>query len=215
MLRLKAKEFCKDPEFKASVRWYIIWKPRHSITLQTKTTLAQRLLNDLEEKIIQFHQFIIAACHWYGYSLSRIFNMDETPMRFEMPSSQTLESSGSWTVPEKSCGTEKRSFTVTLAVAADGKKLPPKVIFKAVHTPRDLVVPESVWVSFHKKGWIDETWVKEWIQTRLPRNATDERTLLVWDSFHVYLTESLKEVLQRRKIGVAVIPGGLTPVLQS
>ena len=114
MLRLKAKEFCNDPEFKASVRWYVIWKRRHSITLQTKTTLAQHLLNDLEEKIIQFHRFIIAACHWYGYSLSRIFNMDETPMRFEMPSSQNLEFSGSWTVPEKSCGVEKRSFTVTL-----------------------------------------------------------------------------------------------------
>ena len=47
---------------------------------------------------------------------------------------------------------EKRRFRVTLAVAADGKKLPPKVIFKGVRTPRDLVVPESVRVSFHKKG---------------------------------------------------------------
>ena len=136
-------------------------------------------------------------------------------MPFEMPSSQTLEFSGSRTVPVKSCGAEKRSFTVTFAVAADGKKLPPKVIFKAVHTPRDLLVPESVRVSFHKKGWMDETGVKECIQTCLPRNATDERSLLVWDSFHAYLTESVKEALQRRKIDAAVIPGGLTPVLQS
>jgi len=136
-------------------------------------------------------------------------------MPFEMPSSQTLEFSGSRTVPVKSCGAEKRSFTVMFAVAADGKKLPPKVIFKAVHTPRDLLVPESVRVSFHKKGWMDETGVKECIQTCLPRNATDERSLLVWDSFHAYLTESVKEALQRRKIDAAVIPGGLTPVLQS
>ena len=58
--------------------------------------------------------------------------MDETPMRFELPSSRTLEFSGSRTVPVKSCGAEKRSFTVTLTVAADGKKLPPSVIFKGV-----------------------------------------------------------------------------------
>ena len=77
-------------------------------------------------------------------------------MRFEMPSSCTLKFSGSQTVPVKSCGAEKRSFTVTLVVAADGKKLPPKVIFKGVRTPRDLVVPDSVRVSFHKKGWMDE-----------------------------------------------------------
>ena len=92
----------------------------------------------------------------YGHSLSRLFNMDETPMRFELPSSRTLEFSGSRTVPVKSCGAEKRSFTVTLAVAADGKKLPPSVIFKGVRTPRDLAVPDTVRVSFHKKGWMDE-----------------------------------------------------------
>ena len=77
-------------------------------------------------------------------------------MRFELPSSRTLEFSGSRTVPVKSCRAEKRSFTVTLAVAADGKKLPPSVIFKAVRTPRDLAVPDTVRVSFHKKGGMDE-----------------------------------------------------------
>ena len=40
------------------------------------------------------------------------------------------------------------------------------------------------------------------------------RSLLVWDSFQAYLTESVKADLQQRKIDVAVIPGGLTPVLQ-
>ena len=90
MLRLKAKEFCDDPEFKASVGWYINWKRRHSITLRTKTTLAQRLPNDLEEQTVKFHRFVIAARQRHGYLLSRIFNMDETPMRFEMPSSRTL-----------------------------------------------------------------------------------------------------------------------------
>ena len=36
----------------------------------------------------------------------------------------------------------------------------------------------------------------------------------VWDSFRAQLTESVKDALQRRSIDVAVIPGGLTPVLQ-
>ena len=56
--------------------------------------------------------------------------------------------------------------------------------------------------------------MKEWIRTCLPRNPRDERSLLVWDSFRAHLTESVKADLQRRKIDVAVIPGGLTPVLQ-
>lgn len=201
ILRLKAKELSSDSDFKASLGWYQRWKKRHSISLRTKTTLAQRLPQDLEEKTIQFHRFVIALRQRYGHSLSRLFNMDETPMRFELPSSRTLEFSGSKTVPVKSCGAEKRSFTGTLAVAADGKKLPPSVIFKGVRTPRDLAVPDTVRVSFDKKGC-------------LPRNPRDERSLLVWDSFRAHLTESVKADLQRRKIDVAVIPGGLTPVLQ-
>lgn len=132
LMCLKAKEFCNDPTFKVSVGWYINWKRCHSITLRTKTTLAQHLPNDLEEQIVNFHRFEIAACQRCGYPLSRIFNMDETPMWFKMPSSRTLEFNDSQTVPVKSCGAEKRSFTVTLTVAADGKNLPPKVIFKGV-----------------------------------------------------------------------------------
>ena len=56
--------------------------------------------------------------------------------------------------------------------------------------------------------------MKEWIRTCMPRNPTGERSLLVWDSFRAHLTESVKEALQWRSIDVAVIPGGLTPVLQ-
>ena len=56
--------------------------------------------------------------------------------------------------------------------------------------------------------------VKEWIRTCLPRNPDNERSLLVWDSFRAHLTESVKADLQRRKFNVAVIAGGLTPVLQ-
>jgi len=132
-------------------------------------------------------------------------------MRFELPTNRTLEFSGSRTVPVKSCGAEKRSFTVVLAVAADGTKVPPKVIFKGVRTPRDLVVPHPLRVSFHKKGWMDEQGVKEWIRQSLPRG---ERSLLVWDSFRAHLTDSVKGDLNHPNIDVAIIPGGLTPVLQ-
>ena len=155
ILRLEAKELSSDPDFKASLGWYQRWKKHHSISLRTKTTLAQRLPQDLEEKTIQFHRFVIALRQRYGHSLSRLFNMDETPMRFELPLSITLEFSGSRTV-QWSLAAPRRGTLQSLAVAADGKKLPPSVIFKGVRTPRDLAVPDTVRVSFDKKGWMDE-----------------------------------------------------------
>jgi len=140
--------------------------------------------------------------------------MDETPMRLELPSTCSLEFTGSRTVPVKTCGAEKWSFTVTLAVAADGTKLPPKIIFKGVQSPKDLVVPEFLRVSFHKKGWMDEAGVKEWIHQCLSRTTRNEQSLLVWDSFRAHLTDEVKADLNRQRIDVAVIPGCLTPVLQ-
>ena len=61
MLCLKAKELSDDPAFKASRGWYEKWKRRHSVSMRTKITLARRLPADLEENIVQFHRFIIAA----------------------------------------------------------------------------------------------------------------------------------------------------------
>ena len=57
MLRLKANELSEDPSFKAPRGWYEKWKRRHSVSMRTKTTLAQRLPADLEENIVRFHRF--------------------------------------------------------------------------------------------------------------------------------------------------------------
>ena len=179
--------------------------------MQKKTTLAQRLPTNLEENIVRFHHFIIAARKRSNYPLSCIYNMDETRMHFELPSNRTLEFSGSRRVSVKSCGAEKRSFTVVLAVAANEAKVPQKVIFKGVRTPRDLVVPQPLRVSSHKKGWMDEQGIGEWIRQSLPHA---EHSLLVWDSFWAHLADSVKDDLKQRNIDVAVIPGGLTTVVQ-
>ena len=142
LLRLKAKELSGDPSFKGSRGWYEKWKRRHSVSMRTKTTLAQRLPADLEENIVRFHRFVIAARRRADYPLSRIYNMDETPKHFELPSSRTLEFSGSRTVSVKSCGAEKLSFTVVLALAADG------------HQETWLFRILFVFPSIRKAGWM-------------------------------------------------------------
>ena len=155
MLRVKAKELSTDPEFKASLGWYSNWKRRHSISMRAKTSLAQRLPADMEDKVVEFHRFILRSRQRWGYDLSRILNMDETPMRFELPATRTLEFTGSRTVPVLSCGADKQSFTVAVTVKANGKKLPPKVIFKGVRQ-LNINTPPRMQISVHKKGWMDE-----------------------------------------------------------
>ena len=55
MILLKAKELSSDPEFKAS-GWYMKWKRRHAISMRSKTTSAQRLPADMEDKVVEFHR---------------------------------------------------------------------------------------------------------------------------------------------------------------
>lgn len=154
MLRLKAKELSSDPEFKASLGWYTNWRRHHAISMRTKTSLAQRLPADMEEKA-EFHWFVLRAQRCCDYDFSRILNMDETPMRFELPATRTLEFRGSQTVPIVSCRGDKQSFIVVLAVKANGEKLPPKVVFKGVLESR-IQVPPRMQVAVRKKGWMDE-----------------------------------------------------------
>ena len=94
MIRLKAKELSSDPEFKASPGWYTKWKRRHAISMRSKTTLPQRLPADMEDKVVECHRFVLRARQRCGYESSQILNMDETPMRFELPATRTLEFTG-------------------------------------------------------------------------------------------------------------------------
>ncbi|KAL9977202.1 hypothetical protein ACROYT_G014580 [Oculina patagonica] len=143
----EGKRMSTDPSFKASLGWYQNWKQRHSVSLRTKTTLAQRLPEDLEEKIVQFHRFIIAARRQTDYPLSRIYNMDETPMRFELPSSRTLEFSGSRTVPVKSLS----------ALLQMGPNLLPRSSLKAsiLHETSSFLIL-SAFPFTKKDGWMSQ-----------------------------------------------------------
>ena len=68
------------------------------------STNCQCLPADMEDKVIEFHRFVLRSSQHWGYDLSRILNMDKMPMQFELPATRTLEFTGSRTVPVLSCG---------------------------------------------------------------------------------------------------------------
>ena len=93
---LKALELSKDVkynisegDFKARNHWCQRFMKRKNLSLRQKTTLAQRLPDDYEEKIVRFHCFIIDRRKEKGYPLHFIANMDETPLTFNMPPNRT------------------------------------------------------------------------------------------------------------------------------
>ena len=148
--------------------------------------------------------------------MSQIGNMDETPLTFDCLSNRTVEQKGSKTVAIKTSGNEKNHFTVVLACLADGKKLPPMLIFKRKTMPKE-EIPHGVLVHCHEKGWMDEDGMKIWFEKiwrRRPGGLLQKKSLLVFDQFRAHLTKKTKNLAASSKTHLAVIPGGLTSQLQ-
>ena len=62
--------------------------------------------------------------------LNLIINIDETPIYFEMPEQTTIELKGTKNVKISTFGNDKNRVSVILAIAGNGEKLAPMMIFK-------------------------------------------------------------------------------------
>ena len=169
-----------------------------------------------EDKLEKFQAFIIAEQKKHKYELSLIGNADQTPLTFDMPSNSMVDSKGTKSVSIMTTGHEKDRFTVMLACLGDGTKLPPYVVFKRKTLPKDLVLPPGIHVRAQAKGWMDKSLVKDWLNSIWIKvgGLLRKRNLLVWDSFRAHLSDNVKRILKSSRTDVAVIPGGMTSLLQ-
>ena len=204
------------PEFIATPGWCSRFMNRHNLVLRRKTKIAQKLPKELDDKVIKFHKFVIECRKKNKYDLACIGNMDETPVWFDMPSNSTVHKAGEKTIFVKTTGHEKSHFTVVLSCMANGKKLMPMVIFKRKLMPKEKF-PKGIIVHVHPKGWMDEEGCKIWIAKvwrSRPGGLKREKSLLVWDMFRSHRVDSVIKSVRLSNTDVAVIPGGLTSVLQ-
>ena len=78
--------------------------------------------------------------------------------------------------------------------------------------------PLKVFVHVHEKSWMDEEGVKLWIRkvwNKRPGSLRKESSLFVWDMFKAHTTTVISNTLSELNMKTAVIPGGLTSVLQA
>ena len=93
-IQLQALKFSNDALFKASNGWVQRFMRRYGLVLRQKTKIAQKLPDDLEEKITSFHKFVLNLRKEYHFEIAQIGNMDETPMCFDLPPNRTVDSKG-------------------------------------------------------------------------------------------------------------------------
>jgi len=203
-------------ECKWTEKWLDGFIRRYNLSNRRRTTVAQKLPEDLEETQHEFLSFVLYQCIQYDYSLALIGNMDETPMWFDMSSTTTIDKKNASTISIRTCRHEKSHFTVVLTCLADGTKLLPMIIFKLVNVPRQ-TFPNGIIIRANREGWMNADEMLWWIEniwTRRAISAVHPQSLLVLDSFRGHLTDPVKRQFNEHNTNIAVIPGGLTSKLQ-
>ena len=138
------------------------------------------------------------------YPRSLVGNMDETPGFFDMVPSKSICKTGSKECIARTSGSEKKHAPIVLSATADGKMLPPMIIFKGktTKTIEKLRVPNGFIVKTHAKAWMDEELMHVWLEdiwlkhTKLMSQKLGfENSLLTFDAFSAHKTdeEALKK----------------------
>jgi hypothetical protein len=208
--KLARKHNISVSEFKVSYGWVRRFMARHDLTIRHRTTIAHTLLEAFEEKLASFQKCVQKLRMQHEYLLGQIGNANQTPVFFDMPESTTVNSAS-----EQTTEAEKESFTVMLAITADGQKLPPYVVFKRKMMEKEKF-PQGIIVRVQECGWMTEDlvdWIKSvWFQR--PGALLCQQSMLVLDSFHGQTTENVKAQLQQQKCDLVTIPEGMTGILQ-
>ena len=143
--------------------------------------------------------------------------MDEVPLTFDIPLNRTVEKAGASAVIIRTTGNEKSGFTVVLACQANGQKLPPMVIFKRKTLPKEKF-PVNVVIKANPKGWMDKEMMNDWLREIYVKRPDGffhiSPALLIYDSMHAHLTNTVKAQVKKTNSELAIIPGGLTKELQ-
>ena len=109
-------------EFQVNLSWVNCFMKRFDLSLRRRTKISQKLPEDTEEKLEEFRRFVIRLRTQYNFDLNSIFNMDETPVWFDMAGNMTINNKGDKTVHIRTTGNDKNRFTVVLTCSA-GKNI--------------------------------------------------------------------------------------------
>ena len=225
MVCKKAKELVAphNPNFNATRGWFDKFICRNKLSLRKRTSLSQKLPQQLESKITAFYLQCSKAIRIGKYPLELIGNMDETPIWFDIVPQRSIAKKGSKSVVIRTSGSEKRHVTVVLAVMADGTVLPPMIIFKGKtnRTIRDLVVPTGFVVTTQEKAWMDEErmlmWLREiWIKftEKKQEELQFSRSFLTLDAFAAHKVDPVLEEMASNDVGSLEVPSGCTSKVQ-
>ena len=204
-------------DFHFSNGWLDRFCKRHNLTSRAVTSQGQKVPSNAKQLAEDFFAFLDGKYAEYQYSLKAIGGMDETPLYFDLPSLRTYDTRGVKSVKANTTGKEKVRYTMVLSAMADGTKLPSMVIFRNLKNIPKGKFPKDV-VQVATKGSMTSELMNTWkrgVWSKRPHGMFKPKSLIVYDSATSHVKKTvLSSFHQHYSTDVAVIPGGMTPLLQ-
>ena len=167
-LQEKAKKVIRpnSPSFGANRGWVEKFFVRHRLSLRNRTSVSQKLPQQLEGVLTKLYQDAGRFMRIGKYLRSLVGNMDETGAFFDMVPSKSICKTGSKECIVRTSGYEKKHVTIVLSATVDGKMLTPMIIFKGktTKTIENLRVPDGFIVKTQAKAWMDEELMHVWLE---------------------------------------------------
>lgn len=110
---------------------------RKNLSLCRQTMMCQRPPEKYEEKLLAFQSFVIKMRKDHGYIPLQIGNANQMPVWFDTPENATVKAKGTRSIHVLTTCAKRQRCTVILCIKADGRKLPPFVIFKRKRVPAE------------------------------------------------------------------------------
>ena len=112
--------------------WCYAFLKRYSYGIRAITHAGQNLKENSKIEYQEFFRRLYSLRFNIGdyENMCNIYNMDETPIWFEMISKNTISKLGEKSVMVRTFGSERTRISVILCTSANGEKIPPLLVFK-------------------------------------------------------------------------------------
>ena len=112
--------------------WCYAFLRRYSYGIRAITHAGQKLKENSKIEYQEFFRKFYSLRFEIGdyAKMCNIYNMDETPIWFEMISKNTISKLGDKSVLVRTFGSERTSLSIILCTSANGAKIPPLLAFK-------------------------------------------------------------------------------------
>ena len=210
--------------FKASLGWLYGFLKRYNLSLRTVTkSLTQKEAKTQKaaemsqaEKVNTFHEYMNEQIATHNIPEDSIINVDQTPVWLNMNDGRkTVDVKGASAISAlRPDGSHRAKVSVILACTQSGKKLPPAVVFQT-GKKKGFVEHRNGIHAYHNPStsMCNSRIMSDWV-CRNFSDSKDGKRLLILDSFRGHLTDEMKTTCHQHGVIRAVIPAGMTSVLQ-